>query len=106
MTLWLGILGKAERMGYVNLGKVRYQYPAPRNRQNMRKENFLTLQEEFEIINCLKNQKSLKSLGVALALATGMRIGEVCALRWECIDIQRGLIHVNKTLQRKWHREE
>ena len=37
MTLWLGILGKAERMGYVNLGKVRYQYPAPRNRQNMRK---------------------------------------------------------------------
>ena len=63
------------------------------------------MQEEFEIINCLKNQKSLKSLGVALALATGMRIGEVCALRWECIDIQRGLIHVNKTLQRIYTKE-
>lgn len=105
MTLWLGILGKAERKGYVTLGKVRYQYPAPHTQQNMRKENFLTLQEEFEIINCLKNQKSLKSLGVALALVTGMRIGEICALRWECIDIQRGLIHVNKTLQRIYTKE-
>ncbi len=105
MTLWMGILGKAERKGYINLGKVRYQYPAPAALQNMRKENYLTLQEEFEIMNCLKNQKSLKSLGVALALTTGMRIGEICALRWECIDIPRGLIHVNKTLQRIYLKE-
>ncbi len=74
MTLWMVILGKAERKGYINLGKVRYQYPAPAALQNMRKENYLTLQEEFEIMNCLKNQKSLKSLGVALALTTGMLI--------------------------------
>ena len=105
MTLWLGILGKAERRGYINLGKVRYQYPSPNAIQNVRKENYLTLQEEFEIMNCLKKQTSLKSLGVALALATGMRIGEICALRWDCIDILRGLIHVNKTLQRIYTKE-
>lgn len=105
MALWLGILGKAERKGYVNLEKVRYQYPTPNAIQNVRKENYLTLQEEFEIMNCLKKQKSLKSLGVALALATGMRIGEICALRWDCIDILRGLIHVNKTLQRIYTKE-
>lgn len=105
VTLWLGILGKAERRGYVNLGKIRYQYPAPNVIQNVRKENYLTLQEEFEIMNCLKKQKSLKSLGVALALATGMRIGEICALRWDCIDTLRGLIHVNKTLQRIYIKE-
>ena len=49
-------------------------------------ENCLTLQEEFEIMNCLIKQKSLKSIGVVLALVTGMRIGEICALRWNCID--------------------
>lgn len=105
MTLWLGILRKAERKGYVTLGNVRYQYPASSAVPVSQKENLLTLQEEFEIINCLKKQKSLKSLGVILALATGMRIGEICALRWECIDIPRGLIHVNKTLQRIYTKE-
>ena len=105
MNLWLGILGKAERKGYVALGKVRYQYPAPNAMHFVQKENYLTLQEEFEIINCLKKQNSLKSLGVALALITGMRIGEICALRWECIDISRGVIHVNKTLQRIYTKE-
>lgn len=108
MALWLGILGKAEQKGHINLRKVKYQYPAPDivpNREGRRRENCLTLNEEFEIINCLKKQKSLKSLGVILALATGMRIGEICALRWECIDIPRGLVHVNKTLQRIYTKE-
>lgn len=105
MTLWLGILGKAERRGYVKLGKVRYQYPVPSQVKIAQKENHLTLQEEFEIMNCLKKQESLKSLGVVLALATGMRIGEICALRWECIDLSRGMIHVNKTLQRIYTKE-
>ncbi len=105
MTLWLGILGKAERKGYVNLGKVRYQYPVSSQVNTAQKENHLTLQEEFEIMNCLKKQESLKSLGVVLALATGMRIGEICALRWECIDLSRGMIHVNKTLQRIYTKE-
>lgn len=105
MTLWMGILGKAEREGYIALGKVRYQYPAPDITQGKQTENYLTLQEEFEIINCLKNQKSLKRFGVALALETGMRIGEICALRWECIDLFRGVIHVNKTLQRIYTKE-
>lgn len=108
MALWLGILGKAEQKGYINLGKARYQYPAPDNVQNRpgrQRENYLTLNEEFEIMNCLKKQTSLKSLGVMLALSTGMRIGEICALRWECIDIPRGLVHINKTLQRIYTKE-
>lgn len=68
-------------------------------------KNHLTLNEEFEIMNCFKKQTSLKSLGVILALSTGMRIGEICALRWECIDISRGLVHVNKMLQRIYTKE-
>lgn len=105
MSLWLGILGKAEQKEYIQLGKTRYHYPVSNKIQKAQRENYLTLNEEFEIINCLKKQESLKSIGVMLALSTGMRIGEICALRWECIDIPRGLVHVNKTLQRIYTKE-
>lgn len=56
-------------------------------------------------MKCLQKQRSLKSLGIALALATGMRIGEVCALQWGYIDLSGGLIHVKQTLQRIYTKE-
>ena len=40
-------------------------------------------------------------LDILIALNTGMRLGEICALRWEDIDLDdRRVIHVNHTLQR------
>jgi integrase len=56
----------------------------------------------------VKEQKRLErealrdrdGLPVLLALYTGMRIGEICALRWEDVDFENGLIHVRHTLQR------
>lgn len=33
-------------------------------------------------------------------LFTGMRQGEILALQWDCIDFQRGIIHINKQLQK------
>ncbi len=41
-----------------------------------------------------------EDVGILLALYTGVRIGELCALRWEDIDLEKRIIHVNKTLQR------
>lgn len=38
-----------------------------------------------------------KMFGVVLCLYTGLRIGELLALRWEDIDFERGLLSVNKT---------
>ena len=40
------------------------------------------------------------SLGIVMALHTGMRIGEICALKWEDIDLPGKIIHVRHTLQR------
>lgn len=39
-------------------------------------------------------------LGILLCLYTGLRIGEICALKWEDIDLVNQVIHVRKTLQR------
>lgn len=40
------------------------------------------------------------ALGVLLALYTGIRVGELCALRWENIDLAEGILHVKYTMQR------
>lgn len=37
---------------------------------------------------------------IRLALATGMRRGEMCALRWSDIDLDTGIIHVSRTVVR------
>lgn len=37
---------------------------------------------------------------VLLALYTGMRIGEICALCWKNVDLREGIIHVTQTVQR------
>lgn len=39
-------------------------------------------------------------LGILMALYAGLRIGEVCALRWEDINFINGTLNVSKTLQR------
>ncbi len=38
--------------------------------------------------------------GILLAINSGIRIGELCALRWKDVDLDGGMIHVNKTMQR------
>lgn len=38
--------------------------------------------------------------GILLSLHTGMRIGEVCALRWDEIDMDNRVIHVKHTIAR------
>lgn len=48
---------------------------------------------------CLKSE-DIRSIGVLIAVYTGMRIGEVCALKWENIDLNKKLINVERTLQR------
>ncbi|MDO4182702.1 MAG: tyrosine-type recombinase/integrase [Coriobacteriia bacterium] len=37
-------------------------------------------------------------MGVRIAAATGMRRGEVCALLWEAVDLERGTVEVCRTL--------
>ena len=39
------------------------------------------------------------------ALDTGLRQGELLALKWESVDLQRGLIHVRATLTRDDHKK-
>lgn len=48
----------------------------------------------------LSSNISADSFGVFLCLYTGLRIGELCGLRWENIDLKNNIIRVEKTLIR------
>jgi integrase len=41
-----------------------------------------------------------RDAAVILALYTGMRVGEICALKWSDVDLEEGVIHVRRTVQR------
>lgn len=60
----------------------------------------LSLREQIKLEEfCLKHNDN-RYIGIVLALYTGLRIGELCALTWENIDLRNKRILVTKTLQR------
>lgn len=71
-------------------------YPKER-KKNMR---VLTIAEQQRLIEFLACDMDEAKFGVLLALLTGMRIGEICALKWCDININEGTIHVASTMQR------
>lgn len=48
----------------------------------------------------LENRKEDTCLGITIALYTGIRIGELCALTWEDIDLEEQVIHIRRNIQR------
>lgn len=48
----------------------------------------------------LAHQEEAKHAGLLLCLYSGMRIGEICALRWKDIDLKQGVIYIRHTIQR------
>lgn len=73
------------------------QFPTDREKYNIevlsranQKKMMLYIQEHF----------TFRNLGVYICLSSGMRIGEICALTWEDIDTDNGVINVSKTIQR------
>lgn len=48
----------------------------------------------------LSSDSSPTALGITIALNAGLRIGEVCALQWDDIDLESGIIHVRHTVAR------
>ena len=59
-----------------------------------------TSNEKQKLINYCYNSHNLKDIGILISLYTGMRIGELCALKWENINLTEDIIEVTKTLQR------
>lgn len=56
--------------------------------------------EQSVIMNALYQNITPGKLGIILCLFTGLRLGEICSLRWNDIDFTSETLHVNRTVQR------
>lgn len=68
-----------------------------RSRKNMR---VLSEIEQQQLEYVLMQDMDLTKFTVLLCLYTGIRIGEACALRWEHIRLDSGILEVRETMQR------
>ncbi len=60
----------------------------------------LHLTEQKILCEYLSDHISERNIGILLCLFIGLRIGEICALKWEDISLTEKTIHVHHTIQR------
>ena len=62
--------------------------------------------DQVALINSLQSNICHKNFGILLTIHTGLRIGELCALRWSDINFDTQLLHINKTMIRTYTKED
>lgn len=93
----------AIKEGYIHECSMRMQYipTAGEKKQKVFSEN-----EQTKLVQAILAEPSAKTMGILLCLSGGLRIGEVCALRWEDIDFDNRMLRITKTLQRIYSIDE
>lgn len=64
------------------------------------KPKLMQTEDVFWILQIIHDHPNCKNIGIAICLYTGLRIGEICALRWGDLDTGAEILHVRKTLAR------
>lgn len=73
------------------------QFPTEREKHNI---EVLSRTNQKKVMSYIETHFTFRNVGVYICLSAGIRIGEVCALTWEDIDTDNGVINIRKTIQR------
>lgn len=65
-----------------------------------KEKSLLGKAEQTALNNYLTSNPTISNTGVLLSAVTGIRIGELCALKWENIDLEKRTLTVKNTVQR------
>ena len=90
------VLGYVYKQQEGSINRIDIIYP----KECTREMRVLTVEEQACFVNYLLKEMDAVKFGILLALLTGMRIGEICALRWQDIDLQAQTITIMNTMQR------
>lgn len=66
----------------------------------------LSQNEQKKLCKYLYENLNERNMGILLCLFSGMRVGEICALKWIDISLEDNIIHVNKTMQRLQRKDQ
>lgn len=67
---------------------------------NTSDSRLLSAAEQDKLKAALTKDVTCSDAGILLSAVTGIRIGELCALKWDNIDLEKGMITVRQTVQR------
>ena len=91
------ILKFGEKHGWINHIIIEVKFPTQRIRHQI---DVLSIREEQLMLDYLSAHPCHYNLGLMICLFTGIRIGEVCALKWDDIDMKSGTIKIRRTVHR------
>lgn len=97
------ILKYGAKKNYCIYAPIDVIFPTDREREEL---EVLSISNQKKIMRFVSENFTFRNLGIFICLSTGIRIGEVCALTWEDIDTENGVIHIRKTIQRIYIREK
>lgn len=60
----------------------------------------LSFAEQTKLVDCICTKMDRYKIAVSFSLCLGLRLGEICALKWTDIDIINKLMTINHTVQR------
>ena len=83
--------------GYLEYVQIDVKFPSKQEKKDL---DVLSKADQKKFMEHLRNNFTFKNLGIFICLSTGMRIGEICGLRWCDVDTVEGVIKVRHTLQR------
>lgn len=91
------ILRYGAKRGLMASHQIDVVFPTEREKQDV---EVLTITNQRQLMTYVKEHFTFLNLGIYICLNAGLRIGEVCALQWDDIDVTSGVIRVSKTIQR------
>ena len=94
LNMVLKFAGKHKWLDYVPFDIL---YPTDRERSEVA---VLNKADQKKVMSYVESNFTFRNLGIFMCLSAGMRIGEVCALKWEDLDTEQGVIRVRRTIQR------
>lgn len=69
-------------------------------RQDKKEIRVFSLSEERILITYLRKNMDLTAIGILICLYTGIRVGELCALTWDEINLNEKTMKIGRTMQR------
>ena len=93
----------AVKNGHMPHREIDVRFPTEREKPEV---TVLSRNRQKEIMEYVQEHPTNMNLGIYICLCAGLRIGEMCALKWGDIDLSSGVINITKTLQRIYIAEE
>lgn len=75
-------------------------------KQSQKPMRILSVSEQNKLSRYLCEDLTLCNLGILLCLYTGLRVGEICALKWEDISFDEQYLYVHQTMQRLQNKDD